>query len=431
MQRRLRLLAFCAVLLTGVLLVAASPLPRTLLAHLASHWLRPEVHIGALHWQLFPRPAINLLELTMRPPEGGEAIAHLERFTLSLRRLTQPELDLRGLTLALTPERLHADYWLHPQPESDAPLALPNITLGNARIDYRTDEQADHWQLALPLFILAAQLPDAAPSLTASGQLLPPETMEDNPLHLTFNTNLLLDDDMRAITRGVLTFAGELGAWQIAPAAQLLLHGLPLAANAWPEKIELSAHALREEEEQRDTMELSVHGSPESLDFTFQMQQTDGDTLAAAHARLALDEMTVEDDALRLPLRALHLAVPNVCARTPHQLEFADTDLHYTPHSGALRLNLAGSLDKQALHLKLAHEPQNAPRWRAEGTLAALDLGECPGNARAPEEDGDESNPLVFTALAEYLPDLFLQLSVGDFHLREIRAHNLRLHLSP
>lgn len=429
MQRRLRLLAFCAVTLTCVLLLAASPLPRALLAQLASHWLRPEVHIGALHWQLFPRPAINLLELTLRPPEGGEAFAHLERLALSLRNLT-PELDLRGLTLALTPERLQADYWLHPQPDTDEALKLPNITLENARIDYRSKDDAAPWQLTVPLFILAAQLPDATPSLTVSGQLQPPEALEDNPLHLTFNTNLLLDDEMRAITRGVFTFAGELGSWHIAPTAQLLLHGLPLAANAWPEKVELSAHALREEEDQRDTLELAVHGSPESLDFAFQMQQADGDTLAAAHARLALDELTLEEDALRLPLRALRLTVPNVCAHTPHQLEFADTDLRYTPETGALRLNLAGSLDEQALRLKLAHEPQNTPRWRAEGTLAALDLGDCPGSAAQTPADG-EDNPLAFVALAEYLPDLFLQLSVGDFHLREIRAHNLRLHLSP
>ena len=430
MRRRYRLwllTALAALALPALFIL--SPAPRLLTAHIASHWLRPELRIDALHWQIFPRPALSLGGITLLPPEGGEAIAHLDRLTLSLRKLTQPELDLRGLTLALTPERLHADYWLHPQPESDAPLALPNITLENARIDYRADEQAAPWQLAVPLFILAAQLPDAAPSLTASGQLTAPEAHKDNLRHLTFNTNLLLDDDMRAITRGVLTFAGELGAWQIAPAAQLLLHGLPLSAKAWPERLELSAHALRGDEAQRDTLELAVHGSPESLDFAFQMQQDDGNTLAAAHARLALDELALEGDALRLPLRTLRLTVPNLCARTPHQLEFADTDVRYTPQSGALQLKLSGSLDKHPLRLNLAHDPQNAPHWRAEGTLEALDLGECPQQEDAP--DDDPANPLAFAALADHLPALSLQFSVGDFHMREIRAHNLRLHLSP
>lgn len=428
MRRRHRLLLLSGAFFALALLAAASPLSRILFSHIASHWLRPELRIDALHWQIFPRPALSLGGITLHPPEGGEAIAHLDRLTLSLRKLTQPELDLRGLTLALTPERLHADYWLHPQPESDAPLAPPSITLENARIDYRADEQAAPWQLAVPLFILAAHLPDAAPSLTASGQLTAPEAHKDNLRHLTFNTNLLLDDDMRAITRGVLTFAGELGAWQIAPAAQLLLHGLPLSAKAWPERLELSAHALRGDEAQRDTLELAVHGSPESLDFAFQMQQA-GNTLAAAHARLALDELALEGDALRLPLRTLRLTVPNLCARVPHQLEFADTVVRYAPETRAFQLDLRGALDAHPLRLKLAHDPHAALRWQGEGTLAALNLGDCPAAPSAPDEA--DSNPLAFVDFFEHLSGVSLQLVIGEFHMREIRAHNLQVHLSP
>ena len=428
-MRRRRLLLFlgAALVLALVLLAAAaSPLPRILLSQLASHWLRPELRIGALHWQLFPHPALTLNDLTLMTPEDGETIAQLEQLTLHARGFALPALDARALALSLTPARLQSDYWLHPQPESSDPVRLPDLTLADARIDYRADEQTAPWQLALPLLLFTAPSPDAAPSLTTYGQLLSPE--QPQAAALTFHSHVLLDDELRTLRHALLTAEGALARWQLAPEAYLLLHELPLTANVWPEKMELSAHAQREEEP-RETVELSVHGSPESLDFAFQMQQA-GDTLAAAHARLLLAETEVaEDGALRLPLRALHLAVPSVCARAPHQLEFADTVVRYTPHSGAFQLNLTGTLDARPLRLKLAHDPQTAPRWQGEGTLAALDLGDCPAAPPAPDEA--DSNPLAFVDFLDHLADLSLQLGIGEFHMREIRAHNLQLHLSP
>ncbi len=430
-MRRRRLLLFCgAVLVLALVLLAAaaSPLPRILLTHIASHWLRPELRIGALHWQLFPHAQLTLHELRLLAPEDGETIAQLEQLTLHARGLALPALEAHALALSLNPARMQPDYWLHPQPESSGPVPLPDLTLADARIDYRADEASAPWQLVLPQLVFTAPTPSAAPSLTAYGQLLSPE--QPQTAALAFHSHVLLDGELRTLRRALLSAEGALAQWQLAPAAYLLLHDMPLAADAWPEKIELSAHALREAAAQpRETVELSVHGSPASLDFAFQMQQA-GDTLAAAHARLALDELTgAEDGALHLPLRALHLAVPSVCARTPHQLEFADTVVRYAPETRAFQLDLRGTLDAHPLRLKLAHNPHAALRWQGEGTLAALDLGDCPAAPSAPDEA--DSNPLAFVDFFKHLSGVSLQLVIGEFHMREIRAHNLQVHLSP
>ncbi|MBQ7625595.1 MAG: hypothetical protein IJS87_00830 [Rhodocyclaceae bacterium] len=427
MRRRHRLLLLSGAFFALALLAAASPLSRILFSHIASHWLRPELRIGALHWQLFPHPQITLNELRLLAPEDGKAFAHLEELTLTARGLALPDVAARGLALALSPKRIQSEYWLHPQPESDAPVRLPNLTLADARIDYRADEQSAPWQLVLPQLVFTAPTPGAAPSLTAYGQLLSPE--QPQAAALAFHSHVLLDGELRTLRRALFTAEGALAQWQLAPAAYLLLHDMPLAADAWPEKIELSAHALREESAPRETLELSVHGSPANLDFAFQMQQAD-DALAAAHARLALNELTADEDgALHLPLRALHLAVPSVCARTPHQLEFADTVVRYAPETRAFQLDLRGALDAHPLRLKLAHDPHAALRWQGEGTLAALNLGDCPAAPSAPDEA--DSNPLAFVDFFEHLSGVSLQLAIGEFHMRGIRAHNLQVHLSP
>ena len=429
-MRRRRLLLFCgAVLVLALVLLAAaaSPLSRILFSHIAGHWLRPELRIGALHWQLFPHVQLTLHELRLLAPEDGETIAQLEQLTLHARGLALPALEAHALALSLTPARMQPDYWLHPQPESSDPVPLPDLTLADARIDYRTDEASAPWQLVLPQLVFTAPTPGAAPSLTAYGQLLSPK--QPQTAALAFHSHVLLDGELRTLRRALFTAEGALAQWQLAPAAYLLLHDMPLAADAWPEKIELSAHALREESAPRETLELSVHGSPANLDFAFQMQQAD-DALAAAHARLALNELTADEDgALRLPLRALRLTVPGVCARVPHQLEFADTVVRYAPETRAFQLDLRGTLDAQPLRLKLAHDPHAAPRWQGEGTLAALNLGDCPAAPSAPDEA--DSNPLAFVDFFEHLSGVSLQLVIGEFHMREIRAHNLQVHLSP